>query len=84
MEKKTTKTIVLGVIASLIAAGIVTLITIANRPHICSIQIMSINEGEKVQIDSKTLQEKPNPDGILYCLRLSFPVLDSLDVKMFR
>lgn len=65
-KKKVIIALSVGIIASLIAAGIVMIFRFIGKPHICTVQIMSINEGKKVAIDSKTLEEKPNQDGILF------------------
>lgn len=66
MEKKVIRGLAIGIVGSLIAAGIVTIIAYMRAPRVCTVQIALINEGKKVTIDSKTVREKPNRDGILF------------------
>ncbi|MHC4124472.1 MAG: hypothetical protein ACYSSI_12930 [Planctomycetota bacterium] len=65
-RRKAMWALVLGVLAGLIATGIITIVSVIRAPRNYKIQIMSINEGKKVAIDSKSVQEKRNKDGILF------------------
>lgn len=66
-KKKVIKAIVIGVIASLIGASIVAIVSYYfKEPQTYDVQIISQAQGKSLSIDSKVLQETTNQDNILF------------------